>query len=137
MLCPHCQAADVPVGAIICPKCGVSPNATPGAAGSDGFETTLVPYRNPQALTAYYLGLFGSLLSCIPLVGVIGFGMSIASLIFGLKGRKAAIADPRIKGTAHAWFGIVGGILGIVFGLLVQGTMIVVLISAAMQGKLR
>lgn len=134
MKCPHCGAADVAEGFFICPKCGVSPGVNPAEIPADGgVVETLIPTRNPKALTAYYLGLFGSLLSCIPLVGLVGFGMSIASLILGLKGRGAAIADPRIKGEVHAWIGIVGGILGILFGVLVQGGMAVALIAELMR----
>lgn len=72
----------------------------------------MIPYKNPQALTAYYLGVA----SLIPCVAVI---TGIIALILGLKGLKKAKAEPWVRGKAHAWIGIILGggmaLLNIVF----------------------
>jgi hypothetical protein len=83
--------------------------------GADEAVAAVIPYRNPQALTAYYLGLFGVFLSCIP---VIGLGMCIAALVLGIRGFQAVRRNPEAKGTVHAWIGIVGGGIGVLIGLL-------------------
>ena len=80
------------------------PAATPQKSSSyDG----IVPYKNPKALIAYYLGVF----SIIP-------GLGIAAFILGILGLRYAKANPEAKGVVHAWIGIiVGGLFG--FGYLV------------------
>lgn len=80
------------------------PAVTPQKSSSyDG----IVPYRNPRALIAYYLGVF----SIIP-------GLGIAAFVLGILGLKHAKANPEAKGVVHAWIGIiVGGLFG--FGYLV------------------
>jgi len=83
-------------------------------AGSDGIAT-IIPYKNPQALTAYYLAVF----SLIPVLGMI---LGPAALILGLKGLKVAKEHPELKGTAHAWVGIIGG------GLVIFGHVAVILL---------
>jgi hypothetical protein len=64
----------------------------------------LIPFKNAKALWAYYLGIF-SLIPCI------GIPLGIASLVFGLKGLKYAELHPEAKGKAHAWTGIILGVL--------------------------
>ena len=68
----------------------------------------LIPYKNPAALAAYYLGLF----SLFPVLGIFAFVLGIA----GLRARKR---NPAIKGSVHAWIGIVmGGVFTLVWGSL-------------------
>ena len=79
----------------------------------------LIPTKNPQALTAYYLGIAA-------LIPVLGIFFGIAALILGIKGVKFAKAHPEAKGAIHAWVGIIlGGIFGIgyllLFGSIVMG----------------
>ena len=62
----------------------------------------VVPYKNPQALTGYYLAV-GSLIPCL------GLPHGIAAFILGLKGLKRVKAEPWVRGTAHAWIAIIGG----------------------------
>ena len=62
----------------------------------------IIPYKNPQALLAYYLGLFS-------LVPVFGLLMAPAAVVLGIKGLKYARQHPVVKGGAHAWIGIVCG----------------------------
>ncbi len=68
----------------------------------------VIPYKNPQALTSYYLGVF----SLIPLLGLLLGCVAVPLGIIGLRKRKAM---PQIRGTAHAWVGIILGGLS-VFG---------------------
>ena len=56
----------------------------------------LIPYKNPKALIAYYLGV-GALVI---------FPLGFVSVVLGLADRKR---NPAIKGSAHAWIGIVLG----------------------------
>ena len=62
----------------------------------------IIPYKNPHALTSYYLAVF----SIIPLFGFfLGFG-AVGLGISGLRQRKER---PIIRGGVHAWIGILGG----------------------------
>ena len=80
----------------------------------DGGVSTMIPYKNTSALIAYYLGVFCIL--CPPI-------LSIPALVLGIKGLRNVNKNPEVKGTAHAWIGIVSGsfflILSIVVGVLV------------------
>jgi len=80
-----------------------------------GNETVaaIIPYRNPQALVAYYLGLF----SILP---VLGFFMGVTAFILGIRGLLFASRNPQAKGKVHAWVGIIcGGIFGLVNLLII------------------
>ena len=66
----------------------------------------VIPYKNPQALTSYYLGVF----SLIPLLGFVLGCVAVPLGIIGLRKRKAM---PQIRGTAHAWVGIILGGLSV------------------------
>ena len=69
----------------------------------------LIPYKNPHALIAYYLGLF-SLFPCLGLL------LAIPALILGIMGLKRYKANPIIRGSVHAWIGIVmGGLMTVVW----------------------
>lgn len=69
----------------------------------------LIPYKNPPALIAYYLGLF-SLAPCI------GLPLGIAAVVLGIIGLRKRKENPIIKGSVHAWIGIVlGGIMSLVW----------------------
>jgi hypothetical protein len=67
----------------------------------------IIPYKNPKALTAYYLGVF-SLIPCL------GFLLAIAAVVLGTMGLKARKAHPQVHGLAHAWIGIILGVLVII-----------------------
>jgi len=82
--------------------------------------SVIVPYKNPQALAAYYLGLF----SIIPLLG---FFLALAAVPLGILGLKARSRQPAIHGAAHAWIGIVIGSLS----LFAHIAVIVVIVVAA------
>jgi predicted Zn finger-like uncharacterized protein len=84
---------------------------------------TLIPYRNPKALAAYYCGVFG----LIPCLGLI---LGPIALIFGILGLKAVRAKPRMHGTGHAIAGIVLGSLELL-GHLIVGVLIAIGIATA------
>lgn len=87
-------------------------NARPSAVA------TLIPYKNPKALTAYYCGVF-AIIPCLALVlGPIAF-------FFGLAGLKAADANPESKGKVHAWIGIIVGGLSFLANVIVLGLIFV------------
>lgn len=70
----------------------------------------LIPYKNPQALAAYYCGLFS-------LFPVLGLFLGIAAFILGRNGLRFAKEHPETKGQVHAWIGIVmGGLCAIAWG---------------------
>ncbi|MCB1237900.1 MAG: DUF4190 domain-containing protein [Verrucomicrobiae bacterium] len=62
----------------------------------------IIPYKNPQALSAYYFSVF-SLIPCL------GFPLGIVAIVLGILGLKARKRNPQIRGAAHAWVGIVLG----------------------------
>jgi hypothetical protein len=83
----------------------------------DGGIGTLIPYRNPKALAAYYLGFF----SLIPVVGLVSAPFA---LVLGILGVRTARADSQAKGTVHAVLGIVFGALGLICYVPLTGWLI-------------
>lgn len=71
--------------------------AAPSTA--DEAVSYIVPYRNPKALIAYYLGIFG-------LFPLIGLPLAFAALILAVQGLAYRRAHPESHGTAHAWVAI-------------------------------
>ena len=70
----------------------------------------IIPYKNLPALFAYYLGVF-SLLPCV------GLFLAIPALVLGIMGLRKRKQNPAVKGSVHAWIGIVmGGIFTLVWG---------------------
>jgi hypothetical protein len=65
---------------------------------------TFIPYRNPMALTAYYLGVF----ALIPCAGLL---LGPAALFCGIAGVRRANQNRRARGAGHAITGIVLGAL--------------------------
>ena len=79
----------------------------------------VIPYKNPKALIAYYLGI-GSLLI---------FPLGFVSVILGFMGLADRKRNPAIKGSVHAWIGIVLGGLSVLCG----GALIVMIIIGMMS----
>lgn len=75
---------------------------------SEGEEvaSTIIPYKNPKALAAYYCGVFG----LIPCVGAI---LGPIALILGILGLRYVKVNPTAKGTGHAIAGVVLGIIAL------------------------
>ena len=122
-VCPYCQTpvvdqADsanlyaVPTGGT--PYEQASPAAPYHDPSQQGDGTGgVIPYKNPKALVAYYLGI----LSGLPFIG---FPIGIAAFVLGIMGLKARKQNPVIKGSAHAWIGIgCGGLFALFWGLMV------------------
>jgi len=136
MKCPSCNGEN-PESSVLCVHCGrplrtapasaASPAAAPAAEGPPppAPAPALIPYRNPMALTAYYLGVF----SAIPCAGI---PLGITAFVLGILGLRRAKAHPESKGKVHAWVGIiVGGLFG--FGYLAAAAILIVL--AVSEGR--
>ncbi len=65
----------------------------------------VIPYKNGTALGAYYCGVF----SFIPILGCV---LGPVAIILGVMGVLYANKHPKAKGTGHAIFGIVAGLVG-------------------------
>ncbi len=73
----------------------------------------VIPYKNPKALIAYYLGIFSGL----PLIGL---PLGVAALVLGIQGLRARKRNPAIKGSIHAGIGIgCGGFFAVLWTLVV------------------
>jgi hypothetical protein len=92
--------------------------------GTNYTDTTsgVIPYKNPSALIAYYLGLF----SIFP---VLGIGLGITALVLGIKGIKFNKEHPEAKGKAHAGIGIGCGVFGLLLNLLIVGILLTAFLS--------
>ena len=126
MKCFACQA-EIPDYSAVCPKCGDDPQANPFEAPtaprtrpvstpSEGDATGgIIPYKNPKALIAYYLGIF----SGFP---VIGFFLAVPALVLGIMGLRDRNRNPAIKGSIHAGIGIgCGAIFMLLWGAVIIG----------------
>ena len=91
------------------PQCVVTDDNTLGG---------LIPYKNAQALWAYYLGIF-SLIPCF------GIPLGIAALVLGISGLTKAKQHPETKGKVHAWVGIFLGGLSALINILVISVLVV------------
>ena len=86
----------------------VAPNGQQGDATGG-----IIPYKNPKALIAYYLGIVSGL-------PIIGFPFGIAAFILGVMGLRDRQKNPIIKGSIHAGIGIgCGGIFAILWGTVI------------------
>lgn len=101
--------------------------ATPGASQPpptihEGDATGgVIPYKNPKALIAYYLGIFSGL----PLIGL---PLGYVALVLGILGLRDRNRNPAIKGSLHAAVGIgCGGF----FALLWTGLVVMAILGAA------
>ncbi|MGI8981504.1 MAG: DUF4190 domain-containing protein [Pirellulaceae bacterium] len=82
----------------------------------------VIPYKNPYALSAYYAGIF-TLLCCI-----FPIPLGIAPVVLGIIGLQKRAQNPVIKGSVHAWIGIVlGGLstIGSIISIIVFATALV------------
>ena len=95
---------------------GVSPEGANQGDATGG----IIPYKNPKALIAYYLGI----LSGLPLIGL---PLGIAAFVLGIMGLKDRKRNPAIKGSIHAGIGIG---CGLIFTLLWGGIIILGIVVA-------
>ncbi len=97
----------------IAPSAYASPSPTSPFVTEGDATGGLIPYKNPQALIAYYLGLFS-------LFPVLGFFLAVPAVILGIRGLVARRRNPVIKGSVHAWIGIImGGMFTFLWGLAI------------------
>ena len=73
----------------------------------------LIPVNNPKALIAYYTGIFLS--PCC----IVGLPLGLVPLVFGIQGLRDRSRNPEIKGSVHAWIGVVLGGLSTVCTIVV------------------
>ena len=71
-------------------------------APQTGSTHQLIPYKNPMALTSYYLGVF----SVLPMVGILLGAIAVALGVMGLRFWRA---NPQAGGQIHSWVGILAG----------------------------
>ena len=89
------------------------PNQSEGGDATGG----IIPYKNPSALIAYYLGIVG-------LLPFIGFIFAIAAFFLGIRGYSRYRKNSIIKGQIHAWIGILLGALSIFYHTIIIIAMI-------------
>ncbi len=102
-----------PMDPYMAPSAHASPSPTSPFAAEGDATGGLIPYKNPQALIAYYLGLFS-------LFPILGFFLAVPAVILGIRGLSARRRNPVIKGSVHAWIGIImGGMFTFLWGLAI------------------
>jgi len=105
-----------------------APPPVPVNHGNAGEEAvaTVIPYRNPMALAAYYMGIF----SFIPLLGIF---LGAAAFVCGILGLRHASQNEGAHGRVHAAIGI--GCGGVFFLLYTVGliAMIVSMLSVPLD----
>ncbi len=91
--------------------------AAPGQG--EGGVSTVIPYKNVPALIAYYVGVF--CIICPPL-------LCFPAIILGVIGLRRVKENSEVKGTAHAWIGVLSGsfflLLSIVIGVFFSTRML-------------
>ncbi len=86
----------------------------------------IIPYRNPAALTAYYIAIASLIGLFLPPLGLIA---GIVAVVLGVKGWKAYRANPPIGGNIHCWIGIIlGGIVALIC-LVVTGFIVLAILG--------
>ena len=83
-------------------------DAAEGEDEDTNLVSTLIPYKNPRALAAYYCGFFA-------LIPGIGFLLGLVAMVLGILGLRYATAHPKAKGAAHAITGIILGVVACFF----------------------
>ena len=64
----------------------------------------VIPFKNPNALASYHIGLFS-------LIPILSYVIGPTAIVLGIKGLKYAKQYPIVKGQVHAWVGIICGVL--------------------------
>jgi hypothetical protein len=121
--CPNCRHEN-PEEIAQCAMCGTQLPDTPLSPAGDA-TGGIIPYKNPQALSAYYLGIFSGL----PLIGL---PLGIVAFVLGIKGLQARRKDPAIKGSIHASIGIGCGCF---FSVLWSVAVVLIIIGIATANK--
>ena len=117
---PDWQTSAIPPERIPpAPAPAPAPASAEGEGEGEGGVSTVIPYKNAPALIAYYVGVF--CIICPPL-------LCFPAIILGVIGLRRVKENPEVKGTAHAWIGILSGsfflLLSIVIGVFVSTGML-------------
>jgi hypothetical protein len=135
MQCFACRAENQDYSTV-CSQCGADLRANPYEAPTTGRARPvhnrdegdatggIIPYKNPKALIAYYLGIF----SGFP---VIGFFFAVPALVLGIMGLRDRNRNPVIKGSIHAGIGIG---CGAIFTLLWGAAIVAIIIGFVTRG---
>ena len=107
--CPDWIPLSQVVGVVL--RGGTVPPPVPPPPGTGNESTStlsaVIPYKNPMALGAYYLGIF----SLIPVIGVV---LALPAVVLGVLGLGRHRRNPLAKGKAHAWVGISTGSVSLI-----------------------
>lgn len=121
MKCSNC-GEQLFAKANACSRCGAAIEIVTAEFIPEGDATGgIIPYKNPKALIAYYLGI----LSGLPLIGL-PFG--IAAFVLGIMGLRDRQRTPVIKGSIHAGIGIG---CGFIFTILWTVVIVAIVIALA------
>ncbi len=83
-----------------------------GQPGQGDMTGGIIPYKNAPALAAYYIGIV-SLLCCFA-----GLPVGIVAVVLGIMGLQKRARQPEVKGSVHAWIGIVCGVIATLGAIL-------------------
>lgn len=98
----------------------IPPQSFPPQKIAEGDNTHgVIPYKNPHALIAYYTGIFLFICCITPLP------LGVIPLVLGIMGLQARAQNPVIKGSVHAWIGIIAGGISALCSLFVAVMMII------------
>lgn len=97
-----------------------------GQPGQGDMTGGIIPYKNAPALAAYYIGIV-SLLCCFA-----GLPVGIVAIVLGVMGLQKRARQPEVKGSIHAWIGIVCGVIATLGAILFA-----ILIIAGIMGSQR
>ncbi|QDU27787.1 hypothetical protein ETAA8_28780 [Anatilimnocola aggregata] len=98
----------------------------PRSAGHGQGDSTggLIPYKNMPALLAYYIGIV-SMLCCF-----FGLPIGIVAVVLGVMGLQKRAREPEVKGSVHAWIGIICGVISTIGAIAMIAIIVVGVISA-------
>jgi hypothetical protein len=118
MKCWKCGAEN-PDQLQTCARCGTDLGVVLAQTVVEGDATGgIIPYKNPKALIAYYLGIFSGL-------PIIGLPIGVAAFILGFLGLRDRRRNPVIKGSVHAGIGIgCGCLFSLLWSLAIVGMII-------------
>ena len=120
VFCSKCGQRNA-VTSQTCLQCGVELcHGATGESGADAVLCSVIPYKNPKALLAYYFAVF----ALIPCVGLF---LGYAALVLGILGLKYAKVHPEARGKVHAWIGIIlGGFCALLYTFFIGAWIVAV-----------
>jgi hypothetical protein len=83
----------------------------------NGEQASYIPYENPKALAAYYLGIF----AMVPILGLL---LAPCAIVLGILGLRKARTNPQIKGGVHAAIGVTLGVLSLIYNPLLMAILL-------------